>query len=350
MAQTVALGPGEVIVKATGIAMGVDASAADQATRQALRRAVEQAMGAEVEAQLDVRHRRVVRERIVSRAEGFVRTYRVLSQNFQNGSTVVTIEAVVKMGSIKNEVAAIRRVLEAKRMPRLMVLVGPRVVSGDVQIAQNAVENAFQTRGFRIVQPSDPTVADSIYTAFERDEAKAVAQVGKTAGAEVVVVGSAQLTFDSEREVYGSKAKFYKPSVTLRAVEADTGRVLFSSQETGVATAKRDALAKTAAGVAGQCIEAVVKGWQHETRNAEVISVVVGKLSFTDFARLKRMIEGVRGVQVVRARPFSGDRGEYEVEYFGGSPADLAEALTQLPAIDLAVTSTGGASIQLEKK
>jgi hypothetical protein len=352
LAQTLSVEPGEILVKATGIAAGADTAAADQATRQALRRAVEQAFGANVEAELSVQHRRVVRERITSRTEGFVRTYRVLSQGFQDGATVVTIEAVVNLGAIKDEVAAIRRVLEEKRMPRMLVLMGPQgmgAVGTAVTTAQNAVEQAFQSRGFRLVQINSPTVAESVYTAFEQNEAQAVAQVGKTQGAEVVLVGSAQLAFDSDREVYGQVAKFYKPTVALRAVEADTGRVLFSDQKTGIATAKSDALAAATTELAERAVEAIVKGWQHETRNAEVVVVTVAKVTFTDFARIKRMVEGVRGVQIVRTRPFAGDRGEYEVEYVG-DPAELAEALTQLPEMPLTVGATSGQTVLLEKK
>jgi len=351
LAQTIAAGPGEIVVQATGVASGTDTAAGDQALRQALRRAVEQALGTHIEAELAVEHRRVVRERIVGRSEGFVKTYRVLSQTVQEGATVVNIEAVVKLGAIKDEVAAIRRVLEEKRMPRMLVLVGPREGGNPDQAAQtvqSAVESAFQARGFRMVQVTG-AAADAVYGAYVKNEAEAVAAVAKAQGAEVVLAGSARLVFDGEREVYGAQVKFYKPEVALRAIEADTGRILFADQKTGIASARSDALAKTATELAERCIEAVVKGWSHEARNAEMVLVRVSGIAFEDFARLKRMVEGVRNVQIVRARPFSGDRGELEVEYVG-DPVELAEALTKLQHLPLRVVSTSAQTVELEAK
>lgn len=349
LAQTVAAGPDEVVVQATGLASGTDTAAGDQALRQALRRAVEQALGTQIEAELAVEHRRVVRERIIGRSEGFVRTYRILSQSIQEGATVVNVEAVVKLGAIKDEIAAIRRVLEEKRMPRLLVLMGPREGGNpdrSAQIAQNAIESAFQSRGFRMVQPTGPA-AEAIYGAYVKNEAEAVAGVAKSQGAEVVLAGSARLIPEGEREVYGEKAKFYKPEVTLRAIEADTGRILFADQKTDLASARSDALAKTARDLAERCIEAIVKGWSGETRNAETVLVRISGITFEDFARLRRMIEGVRNVQLARARPFSGTKGELEVEYFG-DPVELAEALTKLQHLPLKVISVSAQTIEME--
>lgn len=341
-----ALAPGEVRVEATGVASGTDTAAVDQATRQALRRAVEQALGTMIEAELAVKHRRVVRERILSRTEGFVKGYKVLSQEFtEDGAAIVKIEAVVRKGAIRDEIAAIRRILEEKRMPRVMVAIGPRGKDA-AREATAAVEGALVSRGFRLIELAAGPAAEAVFAAISGDEMDRLAEAARTQGAELAVIGSASRTFERKVEVYGTKAKFHRSRVSLRAVETGSGQVLFSGSEEGIPTARTGAMKEVARRAAEECIENVLKKWSADVRGPETIVVRVKGISFEEFARLRRALEGVRKAQLVRARPFSGETGELEVEFFGDSH-ELAEAIAAIPTFGLKVVSVGAQKVEL---
>jgi hypothetical protein len=106
----------------TVVARGEGASL-DLAVRSALRRAVEQAVGVQVTATTTVDRFEVVRNEIVSHAEGYVSRYRVVRQGTaDNGATFAEIEAEVDGGRIRDNADAIRSLLAMAGHPRVIVL------------------------------------------------------------------------------------------------------------------------------------------------------------------------------------------------------------------------------------
>lgn len=100
-----------------------EGSSLDQAVRSALRRAVEQAVGVQVSATTTVDRFEVVRNEIVSHAEGYVSRYRLVRQGVaENGATFAEIEAEVDGGRVRDSADAIPALLAMAGHPRVIVL------------------------------------------------------------------------------------------------------------------------------------------------------------------------------------------------------------------------------------
>jgi hypothetical protein len=95
----------------------------DQAVRQALRRAVEQSVGVHVQAVTAVDRFEVVRNEIVSHAEGYVSRYTLVRQGTtESGAIFAEIDAEVDAGRVHDNADAIPTLLAMVGHPRVAVL------------------------------------------------------------------------------------------------------------------------------------------------------------------------------------------------------------------------------------
>ncbi|MBI5163865.1 MAG: hypothetical protein HY985_08175 [Magnetospirillum sp.] len=121
----VADGAAAGLAKPTAQAVSVrgEGVTADQAIRAALRRAVEQAVGTRVAAVTAIDRFEVVRNEIVTHAEGYVRRYRVLNQGTTaSGIAFAEIEAEVDDGEVADSLDAFPVLLATTGQPRVAVL------------------------------------------------------------------------------------------------------------------------------------------------------------------------------------------------------------------------------------
>jgi hypothetical protein len=115
--------PAEGAVHARVVTVRGEGASLDQAVRSALRRAVEQAVGVQISATTAVDRFEVVRNEIVSHAEGYVRRYRLIRQGTaENGVAFAEIEAEVDGGRIRDSADAIPALLAMAGHPRVVVL------------------------------------------------------------------------------------------------------------------------------------------------------------------------------------------------------------------------------------
>jgi len=93
-----------------------------QALNTALRNAVEMTMGIDVETNTLVENFQVVRQQILSHTKGFVKTYKVLSQEKSSEGIVrITIDAEVDNQSLKDSATALATLMKMSAHPRVFV-------------------------------------------------------------------------------------------------------------------------------------------------------------------------------------------------------------------------------------
>jgi hypothetical protein len=332
--------PDDMTITATGEAAGTDPAAARQAERRAVRSAVEKALDRILASELTGVPRRVAHARILGAAGLYVRTHRRLpreNEKKERGTSVeVKVKATVNTGMIRQELRRIRRSLEAERLPRVLVVIGAARDGEAGELAQRAIEAALVRRRFRIVERAPASVRRDVDEAFGRDDAKAISEAARSAGAEVVIAGRSSASSDSARA-----------SVKLRAVDTRSERDIHSGERTASGMLEADALSSIATALAGECIEAMRGRWGAKGRGLRTVIVRVKGLGFADFVRLVRMAASLRGVAASRALPFSEARAEFEVEH-AGDPLDLAESFTALGDLPLRIVTAGVGRIELE--
>lgn len=122
-------------VQTTGIAVieGDDLPAAAARARQrALRQAVEEGVGVLITSTTKVREYAVVEDRILSATKGYVRSYEILEEEVDDlGGFRVTIEAVVDLGELQDDLAALELAAFGAGLPRVLCI-AEETLAGDV--------------------------------------------------------------------------------------------------------------------------------------------------------------------------------------------------------------------------
>ena len=192
--------------------------ARDRAIKDALRKAVEQGVGTLISSETVVENYEVLKDRIYSKAEGYVAEYRVLRERAEDGLYRVLVRAKVKLGDIKRDLRAIGILVEERGRPRTMVLIGDEDVRAMVE--ERLLSLNFPLVDYETVARN--TEKDVLDAALKGDR-RLARKVAMRNGAEIYVIGSLR----SEEKLYEGK-KVYHVRLRLKAVESATGEMLAS--------------------------------------------------------------------------------------------------------------------------
>lgn len=346
-------------VKATGVAAiyrGDTAAARDKAIQDAQRKAVEQAVGTLVSSQTVTENFQLLSDKIYSRAKGYVRSYRVLSTKTEDGAVQVEIEAEVSSGNLKNDLDGILAVLQAKNLPRVLVMVteqnvgsvsgqgwwqqagGPvnKVSKVDLGAAENAIVDALGQKGFPMVDRQALQGKISVGKALTTEEPSDadIKEFAAGTGAEVVIVGKA--IANDIGPIMGTKMHSLRGNISLRALALDNGRILATSTQTGTVghidptTGGTSVLGKVARKASDDLLQKILKQWETEVAGASTVHLTIKNVQKS---KHRRLISGfianeIRGVQDVRQRGFRNKVAEFEVELTGNAD-NLAEELEE---------------------
>lgn len=340
-------------VSTTGVApAGLDTSR-KEAIQDALRNAVKEGMGTFVTADLMVKNKEIVDEKILSRTEGYVQDYRILNEEETGGLYRVEIEATVKLGELKNELKAIGLLLERKQMPRVMVMVGTRVgnnylffeTNDWVSTVKSIVEEAFLEKKFTLVDYDVTQYKKNIEMAS--GDVSEIAAIAKHIGAEVLVIGESTRSFDRFANVFGTQYTFYRTEVQLRVVEAGTGRVIFSGAKQGSSSATLEPLNEAAKLLTGEAIEALLQKWSSDVSNSTTFLLKIKKISFSRLMKFEKAVQNIKGMENLRRRSFAGKEAHMEVDFVGNTD-ELAERLMSIPGLRVEIIGLNQQTLDLE--
>ncbi len=348
-------GEAEKTIITSGVAMANTEDARRKAINDALRNAVEEGMGTFVTADLIVKKKQVVDEKILSRVEGYVRDYKIVEERESDGLYRVKITATVKLGKIQSDLMAIGLLMQRKQVPRLMVLVGSRKEGEiiffrpeeSVNSVRNIVEQGFIKKKFLLVDLNQVARKRDFERTLAAGNQSKIANLAKDAGAEVLVIGEAVRNFERFVKLYGSSYKFYRSEVQLRAIETGTGRVLFSGTKEGASSATLEPLREAAEALTAEVIEAVLQKWASDVSNTTTINLRVIKVDFPRLVKLEKALSNISGVEDLRRRSFGGKEGHLEVDYTGNSE-DLAEKLIGIAELPIEITGMNQQTIDFE--
>ncbi len=300
-----ASGGGDLPRVKTVEAEGMSFVSRDDAVRQAQRAAVEQAMGVYVRSLTEIEDYEVKKERIFSHSEGYVTRYQILKEMAADGRYIVGIRAQVSMEKIKDDLLAMKILLDSMERPTVMVLLGetlPGSVGMEMDFAETEMVGRFKDRGFDLVDPAQVERIRSVDAARAALEGNAAAakQLGLRMGAQYVVVGKA--TVQDIGEAYaGSGLRSLQASLQARVVQTRTGRILGSTVKTAAAahasplTGASLAVSKA---VRQACeddlIDAITQSFQDFLNNGAPIKVQV--TGVTTFGRSTGVIDLIGGL------------------------------------------------------
>ncbi len=332
----------------------------DAAIEQAKRDAVEIGLGAYISSETVVTATSLT-DNIYSKAQGFVKTFKVISENKgPDGNWEVTISAEVTaiLDEVMQDEAALQTLLSSMNRPRIIFLVREENLIDNVptDFAETKLLSLFYEKGFDVVDrqlvqalKGEPDYEDAL-----SGNVAAAAKVASQLGADIIVIGTAKVS--SGGEFYGMTSG--QADINGKIVRVDTGDILAVVPN---AHGKKPHISPTTAGVnamndaAGtlgtEIIRQLIEKWSTAQSNFVKCYIVLKNADFMSYTMFETFLKAqtVNGIRNAYSKSLNDGIAEYEIE-FEGKAMDLAMGLskTQPDGFNIKVTGITGNRITAE--
>lgn len=299
--------------------------ARDDAIENGMRRAVEQAAGVFVDAASVSENFELIADKILTKAAGYVRTYKILSEKEENGIYFVEMTCWVGLVELKEDLIALELLKSRLGYPRVMVI-GDEFSDGtrlEGRSVATAIENFLRTKGFDLVakdfveagKERDAALSQKVY-----DDYAQAAALGGRFGAEMVVAYGAQADYEGPDTSYGVHWERYRSSVTIRLVKVDTAAVMASLGDKSLGTsggregAARKALENIGEAIAPAVFEKIVETWSGDIEGGTTLELVVTGLDFKSANTLYYKLTELTGIKSVGQPELTGNVAMYRLK------------------------------------
>ncbi len=319
---------------------GASENSKADAIRMAQRAAVEQAVGVFIHSETEVSNFKLKRDDILSRSQGYVTDYRILSENKEDTLFTVRIRATVSMDSIKDDLIAMKILLEGLDRPKLMTLIDEdylHMARPQMRIAETELNALLAQKGFELVDQAH------LERIKDKDQARqamtgnvaAASQLGLMFGAQYVIVGKAVVQ-DAGEAFPGSGIKSIQSSVQLKVIQSQSGLLLGSVVENGVAAhvsqltgATRSIQQAVTKATDAYLVNAITDSFQDYLNNGSPLKLhVTGVTSFRLYKQVSAVVESIKPVVSSKKEGWNKASGLLILDLrFKGTSEDLAEHL-----------------------
>ena len=332
----------------------------DAAIEQAKRDAVEIGLGAYISSETVVTATSLT-DNIYSKAQGFVKTFKVISENKgPDGNWEVTISAEVTaiLDEVMQDEAALQTLLSSMNRPRIIFLVREENLIDNVptDFAETKLLSQFYEKGFDVVdrQLVQALKGEPDYENALSGNVSAAAKVASQLGADIIVIGTAKVS--SGGIFYGMTSG--QADINGKIVRVDTGDILAVVPN---AHGKKPHISPTTAGVnamndaAGtlgtEIIRQLIEKWSTAQSNFVKCYIVLKNADFMSYTMFETFLKAqtVSGIRNAYSKSLNDGVAEYEIE-FEGKAMDLAMGLskTQPDGFNIKVTGIIGNRITAE--
>jgi len=332
----------------------------DAAIEQAKRDAVEIGLGAYISSETVVTATSLT-DNIYSKAQGFVKTFKVISENKgPDGNWEVTISAEVTaiLDEVMQDEAALQTLLSSMNRPRIIFLVREENLIDNVptDFAETKLLSQFYEKGFDVVdrQLVQALKGEPDYENALSGNVSAAAKVASQLGADIIVIGTAKIS--SGGIFYGMTSG--QADINGKIVRVDTGDILAVVPN---AHGKKPHISPTTAGVnamndaAGtlgtEIIRQLIEKWSTAQSNFVKCYIVLKNADFMSYTMFETFLKAqtVSGIRNAYSKSLNDGVAEYEIE-FEGKAMDLAMGLskTQPDGFNIKVTGIIGNRITAE--
>jgi len=352
-----------------------DLGAAKQRARDdALRGCVQQVATTVVTAATETDQAQLLTDRIYAHSEGYVRKFAVLEERQDGGTWLVKVRCEVSEGKLDEDLLAFGIAHRREGMPRTMVLLAEQAVNAtqatgwwqgggnaaDLRVAENAFMDRMSRSGFSFVDP-EVLAGKVILEAVGSDpNVQQAREIGRLAGAELVVVGRVLARPVGQIDVAGGALHAAVANVSARAVRTDTGQVVASAEFTGrvmndfePGTAGRKALSESGRQLAADLFAKVGKAWARDQSGGRRVALTVtGVDDYSRLAAFKAQLQdGVRGVKDVQERSMENGRADLEVVVAGTGQSLATELATRkFKGLTVKVKKVTAGAVEVELK
>ena len=332
----------------------------DAAIEQAKRDAVEVGLGAFISSETVVTAT-TFSDNIYSKAQGFVKTFKVVSEKQgPDGLWEVTIAAEVTemLDQVMQDEAALQTLLNAVNRPRIIFMIREEnlIDNTPTDFAETKLLSMFYEKGFDVVdrQLVQALKGEADYEQALAGNVSAAAKIASMLGAEVIVIGTAKIS--SGGEFYGMTSG--QADINGKIVRADTGEILAvvpnahgKKPHISPSTAGVNATNEAAGNLGTDIIRQLIEKWSTQQSNFIKVYIVLKNADFMSYMTFESFLKAqtVSGIRNAYAKSLNDGVAEYEVE-FEGKSQDLAMGLsrTSPDGLNFKVTGLSGNRVTAE--
>jgi len=312
-------------VEATGRADGTDIDARNQALEEAMRNAVEKAAGAFITSQTEVAGGKLVYDRIMTRASGYISDYDVIEEGAdEHGFYFVTIKARVSTTKFEEDWEALALLMQRKGKPRVAV------VAADIVDEVYRPSHITETTMIRELRKKDFTVIDLghaeklydrvVFEAFWADDnVFRIVKKAERQNAELLLLTLSQVDSTGTEQVGGRTVHLFQGNAEIKVLRADTAEVLLagSVQDKGnglnYKAAAKDLIRKMAKEISKKTLSKIGVIWSDELQEGQEVTVVVEDVVFRDLVAFERELRRLHNVSDIVRRKFDDGTAELAV-------------------------------------
>lgn len=315
----------------------------EDAIRQAQRSAVELAVGVFIHSKTEVENFAIKKDRIMSRTQGYITRYTILVEEKAEGLYTVRLSATVSMDKIKDDLLAMKILLDSMERPKLMVLIEEEYIGMDsvgMCLAETEISSLLAAKGFDLV---DMAQIEKIKSLDQSRQAlagniAAARRLGLDLGSQYVIVGKAVV--EDIGEAYpNSGLKSLQASLQLKVIQTQTGLLLGSTVKNGVSVhispltgAGKSLKIAAQKAVDEYLVDTITNSFQEFLNNGAPLKLhITGVTSFQQYRLIASNIEIIDKVVSSKKEGWNKIGGLLVLDLrFKGTSEELAELLDGL--------------------
>ena len=281
----------------------------EQARRDALRQALEEGGGIEIASHSQTDNFELVRDTILSRADGIVTDYEILERKSGvGGFYYCTIRAMVRRSAIAQTWGDIQNVLDQIGRPGIAVHILERIdgVVQDSSILETRIEHYLLEKGFVVY------AGKHLQLIGEKESADAQAEqnitkvqaIAKDFGTQIFITGTAQANSAGVREVAGTSLAMYNCDATIKMYYTDTAQLCASESlpntrggarghHTISPQAGKMALENAGNALVAKCVDDVLRQWATRISSGGLVRLEIEGMRVSDALKLRKHLQGL---------------------------------------------------------
>lgn len=287
----------------------------EEAVKAALRNALEKGGKQEIFSDSKVENFQLMHDTIISRAQGIVKDYKVVSKKkIVGGGVKVAIKAKVSKSVLAKSWGEVQNVLKQMGRPKILVSIMERIDGKTEQQSALAmlIQKPLLKSGFEMVSAQAAAAIrekESADAAAEDNVAK-VQAIAKDFDAQIFIVGTANANQAGLESLYGAPVAFYNSDAQVEVYYTDTGRLMASealpSTRGGTRGRKefspqagKMALSNSSQKLVDSLYAQIMERWATDISAGGELVLEVEGMKVKNAIRLKKMIAKIKGVEDV---------------------------------------------------
>jgi len=272
--------------------------ARSKALDEAQRNAVEKAVGVMITSATNVENYQVKMDRILSESEGFITSYKIISEKRTGNNYEVEIEAEISRGKLRDKMTAINLIMVRKSRPRVMIIFAGQA-SKDA-MAESAMTKYFRAQGFKLVDARTIRKNKDYEKLQDIAEKKTISGIAHRYGAEIIIVNMVEAASNSFT-IDKVEMNHNKVAISGKVINGDTGDIITTGAEqkatVGMKGDFKVLIDEVAAKLSRNLVDNILEQWSAELTNTACVKLVMsGFHSNSEVQEFKSLLsEEVKG-------------------------------------------------------